>query len=194
MTKPKLIYFGVAGRGEQVRIIFHYAGAEFEDHRVNFQEWPSIKGHQPFGSLPVLEDGDFKLAQGPAIVQYLGQKYNLWPKEHKESAVALSIVLSMEDARIVAYSLMSIKDEEEKKKKAVEVLEKLNAWQKNLSRLLGDKKYFMDTITAVDLVFYEVGVQLSKKVGVKFEDNLSALLERIGSEEKIKNHYEKNPL
>lgn len=196
MSKPKLLYFNLQGRGEQARIIFVYAGVEFEDHRVEFKDWPELKGHQPFGSLPVLQDGDFTLAQGPAIVQYLGQKYNLWPTDHKQSAYALSIVLSFEDARTLSVPVFFMKDEEEKKKKQHEVVEKLTGqWQKNLSKLLGDKKYFLcDSITAVDLAFYEGATSLSKRLGVKFDDNLQALIDRVGNEEKIKSYYEKNPI
>lgn len=195
-SKPKLTYFNLQGRGEQVRILFAFAGVEFEDNRVEFKDWPSIKGSTPFGSMPVLEDGDFVLAQGPAIVQYVAQKYNIWPSDPKLSALSLSLILAVEDARIIAGPLGFIKDEEEKKKKLKEVVEKLTSqWQKSFSKILGDKKFFTgDSISAADLVFYETASGLAKRIGLKYEENLQGLLDRVANHDKIKSHYEKHPI
>lgn len=44
MPSYKLSYFGIPGRGEIARFLFHYGGIKFEDHRFGFEEWPAIKG------------------------------------------------------------------------------------------------------------------------------------------------------
>lgn len=78
----KLTYFDGKGRGELLRLAFACAGQEFEDHRIQFADWPSIKETTPFGSLPVLEitaeDGTVqKLAQSLSIARFLGREFGL---------------------------------------------------------------------------------------------------------------------
>lgn len=196
MSKPKITYFPLQGRGEQCRLILIQAGVEWEDNRVAFQDWPAIKSQQPFGSMPVLNDGDFCLAQGPAIVEYLSNKYGLWPTDVKESAVALSIVLACEDARQIVIPAIFTKDEEEKKKKVAEAVEKIQSvWNKNASKLLGDNKYFVGgKLSGADLAVYDLVKSFTTRVGIKFEQNIMDHMERVGSESNIKNYYEKNPI
>ena len=43
MPKYVLHYFDIAGRAEPLRLMFQQAGVDFEDHRVQFQEWPELK-------------------------------------------------------------------------------------------------------------------------------------------------------
>ena len=42
MPHYKLVYFDIYGRAEYIRMIFGYAGVEFEDQRVG-EEWPKVK-------------------------------------------------------------------------------------------------------------------------------------------------------
>ena len=39
MPQYKLYYFDFGGRGEFIRVMFHYAGVPFEDVRFSFPEW-----------------------------------------------------------------------------------------------------------------------------------------------------------
>lgn len=39
----KLTYFNLMGLGEPIRYLLHYGGINFEDVRVNFEEWPTVK-------------------------------------------------------------------------------------------------------------------------------------------------------
>ena len=43
MVKFTLYYFNIKGRGEVIRLIFTVAGVEFEDKRVNREEWLKLK-------------------------------------------------------------------------------------------------------------------------------------------------------
>jgi hypothetical protein len=76
MSQYKLIYFNLRGRGEVARLIFTYAGQEFEDYRVKSKDWPNYKLSTPVnfifkkiiiffyntylktGKLPILEIKD----------------------------------------------------------------------------------------------------------------------------------------
>jgi len=41
--KPSLLYFNITGRGEIIRLLYRYAGVEFEDRRITLSEFPAIK-------------------------------------------------------------------------------------------------------------------------------------------------------
>ena len=75
MVHYKLNYFEFKGRGELIRLIFHAAGQEFDDHRIQHADWHSLKSMSPTGQLPLLEiteDGKtFTLIQSMAIGEYL---------------------------------------------------------------------------------------------------------------------------
>ena len=43
MPNYTLHYFNSTGRAEIARLIFHYAGVQFTDHRFEFSEWPELK-------------------------------------------------------------------------------------------------------------------------------------------------------
>jgi len=59
-----------------------------------------LKGEGPgtlyFGSVPMLADGDFKLAQGPAIMNYLGRKHGIMPGDLRAAARVDAVVLGAE--------------------------------------------------------------------------------------------------
>jgi hypothetical protein len=71
MVHYKLNYFNLRARGELIRLIFAAAGQEFEDHRIEREDWPKLKSTAPFGQLPFLEVKDgansFVLSQSVAI-------------------------------------------------------------------------------------------------------------------------------
>jgi len=73
----KLTYFDVKGRGEQVRLYLKDNAIPFEDNRISFPQLgeEQKKGTLPWGSVPFLEEGDFSIAQSPAILTYLETKY-----------------------------------------------------------------------------------------------------------------------
>ena len=43
MPQYKLTYFNLRGRGELIRLLFAYAGQEYEDFRFEIAEWPEYK-------------------------------------------------------------------------------------------------------------------------------------------------------
>nr|AYN44546.1 glutathione S-transferase S7-1 [Brachionus koreanus] len=77
----KFTYFDIKFRGEFIRFILSYAGANFEDNRIKPEDWPALKPNTPFGQLPVLEikrgSQVTEIAQSQAIARYLAAEFNL---------------------------------------------------------------------------------------------------------------------
>jgi glutathione S-transferase len=80
--KPKLFYWGIAGRGELARLIAAAGGIEMDEE-------PAVEDKLSFGSpgsLPVLQHGDLKMAQSTAIENYLcsiAPKFSVLSKAEK---------------------------------------------------------------------------------------------------------------
>ena len=51
MGKLKLIYFNGRGRGEPARLILAQAGVEYDDERIEFEDWPALKESKMFCTL-----------------------------------------------------------------------------------------------------------------------------------------------
>ncbi|KAK7485113.1 hypothetical protein BaRGS_00023653 [Batillaria attramentaria] len=43
MASIKLVYFDIRGRAEFIRLVLEAAGQEYEDERVQFADWPTVK-------------------------------------------------------------------------------------------------------------------------------------------------------
>jgi glutathione S-transferase len=82
LAGSKLIYFGIPGRGEAVRLALAVAGIEFEDKRVPFPAWGRVKPTTPWGTLPVLELADgTQLAQARSVLRFVGTHTGLYPAD-----------------------------------------------------------------------------------------------------------------
>jgi len=96
MPQYKLIYFNLRGRAELARLIFHYAGQEFEDVRLEYgddlpsksPEWTKIRSDMPFLQVPVLEVDGVALGQSHTIGRYLARKFNIAGRDDMEEAQA----------------------------------------------------------------------------------------------------------
>lgn len=93
MGKMQLIYFNATARAEPARFMLHYKGVDFEDKRVEEEEWQKLKpsafvffstlfsgsathiAGTPFGQLPVLDVDGVKICQSGAINRYIANKY-----------------------------------------------------------------------------------------------------------------------
>ena len=80
----KLYYFHVYGKGEPIRLLLNHAGAEFEDVKVTGPSWQEMKADPercPFGQVPVFEKDGKVMAQGGAILRYLGGLHGYYPED-----------------------------------------------------------------------------------------------------------------
>jgi len=160
MPTYKLIYFNAIGRGETIRLLFKLAGVEFEDFRIELNQFsPEIKAQTPFGQLPVLEVDGVKLCESNACARYLARKFNLAGKTELDQARADMIIDCFEDIIKPMVAFFHSTDEEIKAKgKKIYVEEQMPAFLTMLEALLkenhgGDKFFVGDELTWVDLQF-----------------------------------------
>ena len=88
MAKYKLTYFDIdGGRAEPIRIAFHAAGIEFEDHRISFDEFSEMRSGARFTCVPVLENDGDQITQSNAISRYVGKMAGLYPADDLQALV-----------------------------------------------------------------------------------------------------------
>ena len=134
------------------------AGVEFNDVQLSFQEFGAKrqeKGWAPFCVVPLLEQGDFKLNGTPAICQYLGKEFKLWPESPKDDATALSLFLFMEDSR-TAYVKALFGKEEDKPANLQAAKECFAKFEANFLAHVGEKKFlFGDKVNIIDVLMWD---------------------------------------
>ena len=82
MTTYKLTYFDFdGGRGEPVRIAFHAAGVDFEDHRISFEEFMETRNSMRFTCAPTLEIDGVEVTQSNGMLRYVGKMAGLYPED-----------------------------------------------------------------------------------------------------------------
>eukprot|EP00747_Dinoflagellata_sp_TGD_P196092 gnl/TRDRNA2_/TRDRNA2_65751_c0_seq1.p1 gnl/TRDRNA2_/TRDRNA2_65751_c0~~gnl/TRDRNA2_/TRDRNA2_65751_c0_seq1.p1 ORF type:complete len:356 (-),score=63.14 gnl/TRDRNA2_/TRDRNA2_65751_c0_seq1:57-1124(-) len=108
----RLLYFKAPHRGEQLRLLFHLTGTPFDDpHLDPYPEslrlyTSNIAGDDSplaFDQAPVLQHGDFSVAQSVAAMQYLGEFLGLVEDSRKARAEALMLVAGTEDMRNAVF-------------------------------------------------------------------------------------------
>jgi len=103
----KFTYFNLPGRGESVRLALAIGGIPFQDERIEFQDWPTVKPTTPWGSLPVLtlSDGG-SIAQQRAMLRLVGAETGLYPtseEHHLKAALIDSLMDAFEDVGTKIY-------------------------------------------------------------------------------------------
>ncbi|MGC4070611.1 MAG: glutathione S-transferase family protein [Polyangiaceae bacterium] len=141
MAKPRLHYFDApVSRGEECRLALHISGIDFEDVRIQRQDWPQIKPTMPFGSVPVLEiPGKPALAQSNAILVFVGRKHGLHPTDPFEAAQHEALMAHVEDLRAAVSPTIRIADEGAKKKAREALVESyLPQWAAGAEKHIGE--------------------------------------------------------
>jgi glutathione S-transferase len=158
----RLFYWALRGRGEQVRLLLNELEQDYEDvHVTKDGDFIPLKKEGPgtlyFGSVPMLQDGDFKLAQGPAIMNYLGRKHGLMPDDPLAAAKTEAMVLGAEDMRMAYFRLLGDRGVERRPRfLSGDWTDRwLSAWS-GLLELNGDTGYLVGTsLTQADLALWD---------------------------------------
>jgi len=109
----KLTYFPVRGRAEAIRYILKDNDIAFEDRRVTFAEWPSLKPSMPLGHLPIMDFGDgLVLSESVAILRHIAREHGLYGSDNKEKALIDQLADTLADLSAkIASQLLFQKDE-----------------------------------------------------------------------------------
>ena len=98
MSNFKLTYFDFdGGRGEPIRIAFHAAGIEFEDHRIPFPEFMETRGDMRFTCAPVLEIDGVNVTQSNSMLRYVGKLAGLYPEDDMQALYCDETMDAIED-------------------------------------------------------------------------------------------------
>ncbi|XP_064153360.1 hematopoietic prostaglandin D synthase-like [Anguilla rostrata] len=182
MSLYKLIYFNMRGRAELSRYILAYAEIPFQDHRVEWTDWPSLKTSFPLEQLPVLEVDGVELNQSLAIARFLAKEAGLTGTSRLEEAQADAMVESLND-----FTLMIPwrEEDQELKKQKIDELFDCNA-PKLLSFLdkhLGDGDWLVgNAVTWADLYWHVCFTTFSvlRPDFASRTPGLCALVDRVG--------------
>jgi glutathione S-transferase len=197
----KLVYFNGRGRAEPARLIFAYAGVNYNDQRLEGAEWPALKSKTPFGQLPILDvdNGKVILSQSKAMARFLGNEFNLTPKDNIQAARGDMLVDGYDDVQKHFVPWMQEKDPAKKK----ELWQKLETehvapFLKMYEKFLADNgtTYFLsNSITWADLFLFDALHKTKTSSPNLFKGNpkLTEFVDKVAKEPKIQAWLEKRP-
>lgn len=127
MSKIVVNYFQIRARGEPIRMVLRAAGVDFEDHRVSFADWPSVKPTTPAGVLPYVKMPDGKiLTESLAIARYLALEHGFMGNGNFDVYLIERALGTYSDLLDPALQVHFAPDAEKAKKKEVSRLIRIN--------------------------------------------------------------------
>ena len=201
MPKYKLTYFDFdGGRGEPIRIAFHSAGIEFEDHRISFQEFMESRESMRFTCSPTLAIDGVVVTQSNGMLRYVGKAAGLYPEDPLQALYADEAMGAVEDMLHQLVKTFGLEGDELKAAREELADGWLTVFVKGLGEILerGGNEYFADNrLTVADLKVY---VQIAHirsghldYVPADFVDklapNLAAHADRVADEAIVKAYY-----
>ncbi|XP_077991497.1 hematopoietic prostaglandin D synthase-like [Glandiceps talaboti] len=209
MPKYALVYFEFRGRAELCRLTFAAAGVDYEDVRVKFDDWPSLKEadreHKEFlfGQMPILKVDDEVIAQTYAISRYLANEFGFAGQNNLQKAKVDMIVTAVDDLYSpLVFNNWYEKDEDRKAAwfdnfKTKTLPNGLKLIQNQLEANNGGDGYFVgESLTMADLTFVD-RIDLMRKFSADnvLDDfpKLKALKERVEALPKIAEWIKKRP-
>eukprot|EP00091_Calanus_sinicus_P010593 TRINITY_DN2451_c0_g1_i2.p1 TRINITY_DN2451_c0_g1~~TRINITY_DN2451_c0_g1_i2.p1 ORF type:complete len:253 (-),score=137.47 TRINITY_DN2451_c0_g1_i2:77-736(-) len=200
MSGIKLTYFNLKGRAELARLILAQAEVEYEDCRIEKEEWAELKKGLPLGQLPVLEVEGQTIGQSMTIARYLARRFGLAGKADIDAAEADQAVDALNDLMNNVLPIRKETDEEKKAelKKKLQ-METMPSWMKMMEGLLTSKggNYFAgNQLTWADIAIYHSSDMMKRMLGEpNMEEcpNMKKLMETVNSLPNIKKWEEARP-
>jgi len=200
--KFKVTYFAAYGRVETARILLALSGQEFEDFRypISFGtpgdfstiHRPEFDADQAAGKfdygmnmIPVIESGDFRLAQSKAIERYLAKKFGMMGGTLEEEAWVDAINEHVGD---ISAAFMK-KDSEEQWFK-----ESLPTYMRKLEAALpGTQGYAVgDKISLADVAIFRLLNDVQPAYDSKWDSDVSSAIAECPKISNILGNLEKN--
>ena len=161
------------------------------------QDKPEYRALQPFGQVPILQEGDFVLFESGAIVQYIGERSEaLLPRDARARARAIQWIIAALNSvepflmNVAVIDLFYANEQWAKLRRpgAVEfALRRLSG----LSKSLGDKPFLDgERFTAGDLVMSTVLRILKRTDIVSRDERLAAYIERCTARPAFKRAFD----
>merc|ERR1719270_2338491 len=176
----------IIGRAELARLILAQADVDYQDHRIEREQWPGMKPGTPMGQLPLLEVDGVVLCQSMTIARYLARRYNLAGKDDIAAAEADQVIDACDDLVTIFSASRKATDESQKAEILKELREKtVPSWLEMMEKLLVSKggEYFAGgQLTWADLMIFNVQEYLDSKFPeIKITDykNLNKLVEKV---------------
>lgn len=155
MSSYKLTYFDFdGGRAEPIRIAFHAADIEFEDHRISFAEFGEMRASTRFNAVPVLEIDGVQVTQSNALSRYVGKLAGLYPADSLQALYCDEVLGALEDLTHCIVRTFGKQEDELRKAREELVAGWMTTYLKGLDDLLarGGGEYFADgQLTMADL-------------------------------------------
>nr|XP_033335198.1 glutathione S-transferase-like [Megalopta genalis] len=198
MPSYKLTYFNLTSLGEPIRFLLHQSGIEFEDKRVEFEEWPELKAQMPMGQLPVLEIDDKVLYQSKAICRFIAKQNNLYGADEYEAFQIDATVDTIDDLRH-AFTIYHWEQDPGFKAKLKEAafqklpvyLDKFNEQvKKNGGHFVGGKLTWPDLLWTA---YTDILSVISETELNKNHPELKKLVEKVKALPNIKSYLAKRP-
>jgi glutathione S-transferase len=202
MSSYKLTYFDFnGGRGEPVRIAFHAAGVEFDDHRISFDEFMKCRNEMRFRCAPILQIDGADVTQSNSMLRYVGKMAGLYPDDDLQALYCDEAMGAVEDLLHQVVHTFGLEGDELKAAREKLVDGWLTTVIKGLGELLarGGGVYFADNrLTVADLkVYVQIRSLLAgtlDHVPVELVDKLAPALveheERVAHDPIVTAYYE----
>ncbi|KAF1757921.1 hypothetical protein GCK72_014378 [Caenorhabditis remanei] len=204
MVHYKLVYFNARGLAEISRQLFHLAGVEYEDHRIEDQEFAELKPNLPTGQVPILYIDNVPFSQSTAIARYLARKFGFAGKNSEEELLADAIVDTFKDFiesfRTFVVGVLTGESEENMKKIREEVMKPaVKTYLTYLNKILekSESGYLVgNELTWADLVVADNLTTLinAEFLDLKNEKTLGEFHRKILETDKLKEWLEKRPV
>ena len=201
MSRYKLTYFDIdGGRAEPIRIAFHTAGIDFEDHRISFADFGQMRSDTRFNSVPVLEIGGAQVTQSNAISRYVGKMAGLYPVDDLQALYCDEVLGALEDLNHYIVRTFGLQGKELQVAREKLVDGWLSIYLRGLGGLLarGGGEYFADNqLTVADLKAFVLTRSLGSgnldyvptDIVQRIAPGLVEHQERIGADQRVAAYY-----
>jgi glutathione S-transferase len=159
--KIRLGYWGIRGRGQVLRLLLNYTGANWEETTYKdagswFGGGDKNKIGFDFPNLPYLVNGDFKLTESSAIARYIIHKsknQELLGKNAEDEARVDMVLSLLDDIYTPTFSLFFSPNNQVEKVKLYD--NKIKAKLDELVKYIGNKDFTIGYLTLVDFKIAE---------------------------------------